>query len=347
LGDRLAAAERIWGVHELPLIEEAGRARLYEFFSDAGTGIVFLGLALIAIVKRLFLRHSPAVIVAATGICLAVAAALAVAHRPAGPTLTGIDGPTYVSKLGWPGALFVCVMFGIASYFLLSAPYHLAKEACPQRLSSFDALARGEYRSRRIGLAALRGIFVGGGLLGLYLVCLDYLSRKGVTAFSTPVADMLSGSPAEALLSAFAKCLGAPILDIWINVMAPFAVVYRFTKKSWLAVSAAGAFAFFTANGLDGMDMVPTVPSLLSVVFQMLLLAAVFWLTDLLTCMVAVFTIETFLLTFTVMQIFGRAEPWVLRWGLVPWALVGIGAALLWFRPHLQGILRRVTAAFG
>lgn len=347
LGDRLAAAERIRGGDGLPLVEEAGRPRLYEFFSDAGTGIVFLGLALIAIVKRLFLRHSRAVIMAATGIGLAVAAALAVAHHPAGPTLTGINGPTYVSKLGWPGALFVCVMFGIASYFLLSAPYHLAKDACPQRLSSFDALAQGEYRSRRIGLAVLRGIFVGSALLGLYVVCLNYLGRRGVNAFSIPVADMLSGSPAEGLLSAFAKCLGAPILDIWINVMVPFAVVYRFTKKSWLAVSAVGAFAFFTANGLDGMDMVPTVPSLLSVVFQMLLLAAAFWLTDLLACMMAVFTIETFLLTFTVMQIFGRAEPWVLRWGLVPWALVALGGGLLWFRPHLRAGLRRVAAAFG
>jgi serine/threonine protein kinase len=346
-GDRLAAAERIRAGEELPLIEEIEHPRLYEFFSNAGTGIVFLGLAVITFARRLFLRRSPAVIVAATVIGVAVIAALAVAHRPDGPALNGINGPTYISRLGWPGALFVCLMFGTVSYFLLSTPYHLTKEVSPERLSSFDALARGEYGSRRIGLACLRGILVGGAILGLYAFCLNFLGRHGITAFSMPVADMLTGSATVALLNAFVRCLAAPILDTWISVMAPFAVVYRFTKKSWLAVSASGAFAFFTANGLDGLDMVPTGASFLSVVLQMLLLAAAFWLTDLLTCMVAVFTIETFLLTFTVMQIFGQTEPWVLRWGLVPWILVALGGIILWCKPQLHAGFRRVTAAFG
>ncbi len=347
VGDRLAAAQRIRAGDELSLVEEVEHPRLYEFFSDAGTGIVFLGLAVLTFAKRLFLRRSPAVIVAATIIGVAVIAAMAVAHRPDGPALNGVTGPNYINKLGWPGALFVCLMFGTVSYFLLSAPYHLAKDVTPERLSSFDALARGEYRSRRIGLACLRGILAGAALLGLYAACLNLLGKQGITAFGMPVADMLTGSATVGMVNAFVRCLAAPILDTWISVMAPFAVVYRFTKKAWLAVGASGAFAFFTANGLDGLDMTPAVPSFLSIVFQMLLLAALFWLTDLLTCMVAVFTIETFLLTFTVMQIFGQTEPWALRWGFVPLSLVALGGIVLWFKPQLHAGFRRVTAAFG
>jgi hypothetical protein len=134
---------------------------------------------------------------------------------------------------------------------------------------------------------------------------------------------------------------------MWISVLAPFSLVYRFTKKSWLAVAAAGVFAFITATGQDGMELLPAVPYFFWVVAQMLILAAVFWLTDLLTCMVAVFTAETFLLTFTVVQIFGRTEPWVQRWGLVPWVAIALAGIILWTKPQIHAGFRRVAAAFG
>jgi hypothetical protein len=63
--------------------------------------------------------------------------------------------------------------------------------------------------------------------------------------------------------------------------------------------------------------------------------------------MVAVFTAETFLLTFTVVQIFGRTEPWVQRWGLVPWVAIALAGIILWTKPQIHAGFRRVAAAFG
>ena len=140
---------------------------------------------------------------------------------------------------------------------------------------------------------------------GLFRLLLAY----SVGAFGTLPSGMLSGSATEGLIQALARSSSGPILDMWISPLAPFSLVYRFTKKPWLAVAAAGLFAFITATGQDRMELLPAVPYFFWVVAQMLILSAVFWLTDLLSCMVAVFTAETFLLTFTIVQLFGRTEP--------------------------------------
>ncbi|HKW61176.1 MAG TPA: hypothetical protein VJN89_01410 [Candidatus Acidoferrum sp.] len=76
-------------------------------------------------------------------------------------------------------------------------------------------------------------------------------------------------------------------------------------------------------------------------------MAAIFWFTDLLTCTVAVFTAETFLLTYTMVQIYGRTEPWVQRCGLVPWTVIALAGIILWSKPQIHAGFRRVAAAFG
>ena len=347
LGDRLAAAERIRSGNELPFGTDEERPHLYRFFSQASTGVLFLGLVILAIAKRLFLRRAPAVIAAAACLSLGMMVALGVSHQQDGPALNGYGGPGYISETGWGMFLFGWAIVGVTFYFVLVTPYHLAKEACPEHLSSLDAVVRGDYRSRRVGLAVLRGVLFGTALLGLYAVVLNLLGRYRLGAFGTLPSGMLSGSATEGLIQAIARSSSGPILDMWISVLAPFSLVYRFTKKPWLAVAAAGVFAFITATGQDGMELLPAVPYFFWVVAQMLILAAVFWFTDLLTCMVAVFTAETFLLTFTVVQIFGRTEPWVQRWGLVPWVAIALGGIILWTKPQIHAGFRRVAAAFG
>lgn len=347
LGDRLAAAERIQSGNELPFGTDEERPHLYRFFSQASTGVLFLGLVILAIARRLFLRRAPAVIAAAACLSLGMMVALAVSHQQDGPTLNGFNGPGYISETGWGMFFFGWVIVGVTFYFVLVTPYHLAKEACPEHLSSLDAVARGDYKSRCVGLAVLRGILSGAALLGLYAVVLDLFGKYGVGAFGTLPSGMLSGSATEGLIQALARSSSGPILDMWISVLAPFSLVYRFTKKPWLAVAAAGVFAFITATGQDGMELLPAAPYFFWVVAQMLILSVVFWLTDLLTCMVAVFTAETFLLTFTIVQIFGRTEPWVQRWGLIPWAVMALAGIILWSKPQIHAGFRRVAAAFG
>ncbi len=347
LADRLAAAERIRSGDELPFTTDEERPHFYKYFSQATVGIFFVGLAVLAIAKRLFLRHGPGVIVAVTCLSIAMAASLGVSHHQEGPTLKGDNGAGYVSEIGWAMFLFEWVIVGVTFYFVLVTPYHLAKEACPGHLASFDAVTRGDYRSRRVGLAVLRGVLFGGALLGLYVLLLDILARYGLAAFGTPPADILTGSATEGLVKAISRSLSGPILDTWVSVLVPLALVYRLTKKPWLAVGATGVFALLTATGLDGMELLPTAPFFFWVVAQMLLLAALFWLTDLLTCMVAVFTAETFLLTYAVTQIYGRSEPWVRRWGLLPWYLVACAGLIIWCKPQFQAGFRRLTRAFG
>jgi tRNA A-37 threonylcarbamoyl transferase component Bud32 len=347
LTDRLAAAERIRPGDELPFTTDEERPHLYKYFSEASFGIFFVGLVVLGIAKRLFLRRAPVVIAGAACLSLAMVVALGASHQQDGPTLNGYSGAGYVSEIGWGAFFFGWLIVGVTFYFILVTPYHLAKEACPEHLSSLEAVVRGDYRSRSMGLALLRGVLFGGALLGLYALLLDVLGRQGIAAFGTLPSDLVSGSATEALVKAFARSLSSSILDVWVSVLVPFALVYRLKKKPWLAVGAAGVFALLTATGLDGMELLPTVPYFSWVVAQMLLLAAMFWLTDLLTCMVAVFTAETFLLTYTVMQIYGRTEPWVQRWGLVPWAVIALGGIILWSKPQIYAGFRRVAAAFG
>jgi tRNA A-37 threonylcarbamoyl transferase component Bud32 len=347
LGDRLAAAERIRSGDELPLMADEERPHLYRYFSQASSGILFLGLVALAIAKRLFLRRAPAVIVAAACLGVAMAAALGTSHQQDGPTLNGYSGPGYLSETGWGMFLFGWVIVGVTFFFILLTPYHLTKEACPEHVSSLDAVTRGDCRARRVGLAVLRGVLFGGALLGIYALLVDVFGRHGIVAFGTLPSDILSGSATEAFVKGVARSLSGPILDTWISVLVPFALVYRFTNKPWLAIASAGAFALLTGSGLDGMELLPTVPYFCWVAGQMLLLATVFWLTDLLTCMVAVFTVETFLLTYTVMQIYGRTEPWVQRWGLVPWAVMALAGLILWSKPQIYAGFRRISAAFG
>lgn len=347
LGDRLAAAERIQSGDGLPFATDEERPHLYRFLSQASTGVVLLGLVALAIAKRLFLKRAPAVIVAAACLSLGMMVALGVSHQQDGPALNGYNGPGYISETGWGMFLFGWAIVGVTFYFVLVTPYHLAKEACPEHLSSLDAVVRGDYRSRRIGLAVLRGVLFGTVLLGLYAVVLDLLEQYRLGAFGTLPSGMLSGSATEGLIQAIARSSSGPILDVWISVLAPFSLVYRFTKKPWLAVAGAGVFAFITATGQDGMELLPGVPYFFWVVAQMLILAAVFWFTDLLTCMVAAFTIETFLLAYTAMQIFGRIEPWVQRWGLIPWAVIALAGIILWSKPQIHAGFRRVAEAFG
>src|SRR5215472_6307033 len=347
LEDRLAAAERIRSGDELPFATDEQRPHLYRYFSGATTGIVLLALVILGIVRRLFLRRAPAVIAAAALLSMAMVVALGASHQQDGPSLNGNSGPGYISEIGWGMFLFGWIIVGVTFYFILVTPYHLAKDICPERLSSFDAVARGDYRSRRVSLAVLRGVLFGGALLGVYALLVDILGGLKIGAFGTLPSDTVSGFATEGLVQAIARSLSGPILDVWISVLAPFAFVYRLTKKPWLAAGAAGVFAFITATGLDGMELLPTTPYFFWVVAQMLLLATVFWLTDLLTCMIAVCTAETFLLTYTVMQIYGGAEPWVRRWGLVPWAVIALAGVISWSKPQIYAGFRRVAAAFG
>ena len=346
-GGRLAAAERIRSGDELPFATDEVRPHLYGYFSQATTGIVLLGLVALAIARRLFLRRAPALIAASACVSLGMMVALAASHQQDGPTLNGYNGPGYIRETGWGMFLFGWAIVGLTFYFVLATPYHLAREASPEHLSSLDAVARGDYKSRRIGLAVLRGVLFGTALVGVYVLVLELLGRYGIGAFGTLPSDMLSGFASEGMIQAIARSSSGPVLDMWISVLAPFSLVYRFTKKPWLAVVAAGVFAFITATGQDGMELLPGIPYFLGVVAQMLILAAVFWLTDLLTCMVAVFTAETFLLTYTVMQIYGRTEPWVQRWGLVPWAVIALTGIVVWSKPQIHAGFRRLAAALG
>ena len=345
-GDQLAAAERILAGEELPLVVEEERPRLFKFLSEAVGGCTFLALVVIFIAKRLYLRRAPPVIVAAVCMALAMLVSMRVSRIQGDISLKGVSIEGAAHRAEWPALVFVALIVGMAFYVVLATPYSFASEACPERLGSLAALVRGEYGSRRVGLSVLRGILLGELILGLYVLALFVLGRQGLASFGALPPDLLNGNASGAVLNAYARSISGLILDTWVIILLPFAFVLRFTKKCWLAVMGAALFAFVTATGFDGMEMLPGVPYFGWVAVQILVMATGLWLTDLLTCMVAGFTIESFLMVYTAMQIFGKTEPWVQHWGLVPWILLALGGLVAWGKPRLYSGYRRLTAAF-
>jgi hypothetical protein len=137
-------------------------------------------------------------------------------------------------------------------------------------------------------------VLLGGVILGLYVLGLFLLGRHGQASFGALPTDLLNGNASGAVLNAYARSLSGLILDTWVIILLPFAFVLRLTKKYWLAIAGATLFAFVTATGFDGMEILPGIPYFGWVAVQLFVMATAFWLTDLLTCMVAGFTIESF-----------------------------------------------------
>ncbi|HEV2174547.1 MAG TPA: hypothetical protein VGR71_13315, partial [Nitrospira sp.] len=153
-------------------------------------------------------------------------------------------------------------------------------------------------------------------------------------------------NPQQAFFTSLALSVSTAIVEPLLLFALPFAAIERLGKRPWLAALAAVLLAMLTGNGLNGTKLVPTVLEFMFAGVQVGFLAWAFWKTDLLSSMVAVYTIEVFALTYPVIQIFGQAERWVQQWSLIPWFLLALCGVFVWSQPHLTRGYRRVAAIF-
>jgi len=229
---------------------------------------------------------------------------------------------------------------------VLAVPYLFANDAFPERLASFRALAKGEYCSRSVGLSIIRGVLAGAGLLGLYAVSLLILGRFGRASFAPLPSDLLAGSPGNALISSIGRSFSGGIVDTWIMILLPFALLSRFVKQPWILALICAVVGVLAANPLDGLDMLPAIASYVSTAIQVFLLALVFWQFDLLACMTATFTIETFVLVYPITRVYGQIAPSANVIGFAPWALLLVAGVVIWIMPPLRTGYRLLTAEF-
>ena len=71
-----------------------------------------------------------------------------------------------------------------------------------------------------------------------------------------------------------------------------------------------------------------------------------FWQFDLLACMTAAFTIETFVLAYPIARVYGQIAPSVNVIGFAPWALLLVAGVVIWIMPPLRTGYRLLTAEF-
>jgi hypothetical protein len=76
------------------------------------------------------------------------------------------------------------------------------------------------------------------------------------------------------------------------------------------------------------------------------LLAFVFWQFDLLACMTAAFTIETFVLVYPITRVYGQIAPSANVIGFAPWVSLLVAGVVIWIMPPLRTGYRLLTAEF-
>lgn len=131
-----------------------------------------------------------------------------------------------------------------------------------------------------------------------------------------------------------------------VSVGLPLSLLRGATARPARLLGALAALWALVASPLVGAGAFPVLPLYLFAALQGLFFAWVFLRFDMLTCLMAVFTVETGLLGYAVYRVFGAAEPWTHGWGLLLWfAVVVIGSAI-WFRPQLAAARRRLAAVF-
>jgi hypothetical protein len=246
--------------------------------------------------------------------------------------------------------LVACIAAWLVCYAFLSLPYRYILKTLQSHLATFSDLLNKGWRAQPSGLAILRGIALGALYLVFHTGSLFILGTLKLAATGwfaglflrrLEVLDRPSWEKVTCVLGlSFFWTFGAT----WIGVGLPGSVMRRVTNRVGLVLAATGLLWTVTAVSLPGASAFPVLPLYLYSAIQGVFFAWVFSKYDLLTCMMTVLTIETWLLCYPLYSMFGGLEPWPYLAAFIPWFLVALLGAVLWLRPPVAAAWRRTTA---
>jgi serine/threonine protein kinase len=239
-----------------------------------------------------------------------------------------------------------CIAAWLVCFAFLSLPYRCILNTLQSHLKTFRNLLNEGWRARPAGLAILRGI----GLGALYLVLhASTLCVLGTLRLAAPGYFWKGGGvfdrPAwEQVIWVLGLSFFWTVAATWLGVGLPLSLLRRATKRLWLVLAATGLFWAVTAASLPGASAFPALPLYLYSTLQGVFLAMVFWRYDLLTSMMTVLTIETWLVCYPFYRMFGGLEPWPYMAALFPWFLMVLLGTVVWLRSPVAAAWRRAAA---
>ncbi len=247
----------------------------------------------------------------------------------------------------WIYAPLALVVGLLLNYGLLSVPYYYLSQTLPAHLKSFSDLLRQRLRAQLAGLAVIRGALLGFLCLAGYSVLLLLLGKLKLAAASlfsfdlAPVFDINTRSRSIVSLS-FLVAAGAT----WLLTGLPLALIRRTTARTWVLLGSTALLWAATPIPFHGTSVYPTLFLYLFAAGVGTFFSFVFLRYDLLTCFFAVWTVQTWLMSYALFRVYAVMEPWSYVWGLVAWFLLLLAGAAMWFRPQLSAARRRLAAVF-
>jgi hypothetical protein len=242
--------------------------------------------------------------------------------------------------------VLACIVVLLLYYALLSVPYHYMLKTLPSQLNTLSALLKDGLRAGPAGLSILRGVCFGVLYLALHAGSLFVLGTLKLAATSGAWTEFLVvGHPSwEQVIWVLGLSFLVTVGATWLGVALPVSLLRRVTSRLWLVLAATGLLWTVAAASLPGSSAFPVLPLYLCSGLQGVFFAIIFWRYDLLTSMMTLLTIETWLLCYPPYRMFGGFEPWPYAATLFPWFLVALLGAILWLRPPVVAAWRRVTS---
>jgi hypothetical protein len=212
-----------------------------------------------------------------------------------------------------------------------------------------QAFNREGLKAQSAGLAILRGCGLGLAYLLLHISLLALLGWMGLAA---PSLFWLLASPASGvsstLIDIYAVSL-AFLISLLVSacvVAFPAALARRIGSRPALLVGLPATVWFLTISTLPGASVVPVVPFLVLAALQALIFSFLYYRYDFLTVLLAIFTLETWLLSYPGYALLHRIAWTRTLLEMLPWFLLLFLGAAVYFRPQLVGGWRRVAEVF-
>jgi len=246
--------------------------------------------------------------------------------------------------------LIFCLWLLLTYALLQTVSYYLSNRF-PSQAASYQMLLSKRLFTGPAGLSLLRGIFAGAIFSGLWMaaVSLAGVWGKGLAGMlfwleGYDTFMQMSPSFLDRVFPAFS--IVEPLFVGWLLVALPLSLLRKSSARSRVLLAGLAAVWLACGYSLVGAMVFPRIAYHVLVVAQAMFFGAIFLRYDLLATLSALFTAETFLLAFPLLEIFQHL-------GLLPYAipiflwfaLVAVSAAIC-FRPQAVGAYRRIAAVF-
>jgi len=307
-------------------------------FLLAGPLMVLFALGLFLVRKIYHQRRSSGNLALAVLVGLVVAGiAFSIQEKATAP------GATFLRVVEPVIALCICTLL---AYAALSTVLYYLRARFAVQVAGYLLLPRQRLFARPSGLELLRGTlagiaFSGGWLAVVWFAGLWGKAQVGMLFMGEFASEVHAGA---AFWTVF--LLYEVLLVAWLLVAFPLSLLIKASRHWPVLLGALSALWLASGYTLTGPMAFPQFAYHLACAAQAILLGWVFLRYGLLATLSAILTVETSLFAFPMWKIFHRLEPWGYSLPLAIWLLVLIATSIIYLRPQLATVFRRVAAIF-